>query len=416
MMTSLSLKIKELLSLSIVKEMSFYSASQVVVQAASFLGVILVGRYLGPTNLGLYSFSQDFILSFLTILIGINFYFSFEIAKEGNKIEKLKTFIFHKLYLTIFLLFLANLSAFIILPKDVALLVFTTSLPLFFQPLSAFSIYATSNKYAKLSSIVAAIGALVSLFLRGFLVYFEAPLFYFTFIAGLDLTLVSILSFFYFYKQKDFFKGYKTYSIPKLQDTFSFLYRVRFDIFYSISWLSLLRVDKLTLALLVPAKDLGIYSAALKIAEVPNVLAGVLYTALLSRIHTIQTKDDHRLKKSFYLYLVSSLGITFGVIIFAPIAVSILYGPEFSDSASVLRVYALTIVPMFLAYYYIGIYGAHKKSHIMTMVFSGTLLCNFIFVVIGTKLYGLIGAAAGTVLAYYIAIIFLALLKNKFLK
>ena len=416
MITKIKEKAKAVLSLSIVKEMSFYGSSQIIVQIASFLGASLVGRYFGPANLGLYSFTQDYILAFFAVVIGFNFYFSFEIAKSDSKIKEIKEFIWNKFYVTLFLVFLANITAFFFLSRTDSLLVLFMSAPMLLHPLSAFPTYATSNKLAKLSSTVTITGALISLLLKAYFVYIKAPLTYFVFVGGLDIVLVNIIFLFYFLYKKDLFKDYNKYKRPSLKNTFDFIYKVRFDILFAIAWLLLLRTDKLVLKFISTPHDLGIYSAALKIAEVPNVLAGVMYTALISRLHSVTDKNDSRLQKSFIFYLLSSVLCVVGIMIFAPLAIQIVFGEKYKESVEVLRVYSLTVVPMFMAYYYISLYGANKKSNIMTMVFGLSVVLNIFLVALFTPVWGLKGTATATFIAYSFGVLTLSYFKKSFLK
>lgn len=48
--------LKRISEMSIIHQFSWYTFGQIFVQLFSFLGVIITARYLGPTNLGLYSF------------------------------------------------------------------------------------------------------------------------------------------------------------------------------------------------------------------------------------------------------------------------------------------------------------------------------------------------------------------------
>ncbi len=162
--------------------------------------------------------------------------------------------------------------------------------------------------------------------------------------------------------------------------------------------------------------DLGIYSAALKIDEVPNVLAGVMYTALISRLHSVTDKNDSRLQKSFIFYLLSSVLCVVGIMIFAPLAIQIVFGSQYIESIEVLRVYSLTVIPMFMAYYYISLYGANKKSNIMTIIFGLSVVLNIILVIIFTPLWGLRGTALATFFAYSAAVLLLSYFKKRFLK
>jgi PST family polysaccharide transporter len=174
-----------------------------------------------------------------------------------------------------------------------------------------------------------------------------------------------------------------------------------------IFWQFLLRADQLILATISNAYTLGIYSAAVKISEVPNFLAGVLSSALVSRMAYISVKHDNtsqeKLNKLMLYYLFVGSIITIGIIILAPLAVHILYGQKFNDSIPVLKVYALSIPGMFMNYFFLGIYGAKEKQLQQVAIFGLALVLNIVLIYVLTPVFGLKGTALATALAYTIS-------------
>ncbi len=71
---------------------------------------------------------------------------------------------------------------------------------------------------------------------------------------------------------------------------------------------------------------------------------------------------------------------------------------------------------LFMAYYYISLYGANKKSNIMTIIFGLSVVLNIILVIIFTPLWGLRGTALATFFAYSAAVLLLSYFKKRFLK
>lgn len=91
-MNYLKTTIDKFFSLRIFHQLSWYAIGQVAIQIFSFLGVIITSRYLGPTNVGLYSFVQNYLLAFMTITTGMDFYFTWQIARSGSQISKVRVF------------------------------------------------------------------------------------------------------------------------------------------------------------------------------------------------------------------------------------------------------------------------------------------------------------------------------------
>lgn len=391
----------------IFKELSWYTFAQLFIQGASFISVVIVSRYLGPANLGLYSFVLNYVGAFLTIIGGMDFYFAWKLAKSGNQFEDFKIYIGHKLNVYVSLSLLGLISAWYILPKDVALLVSVILLTVSLQSLNTFLIYAVINNRAKLVATVQIISAGVLLLAKISLVFFKAPLVWFIAISAFDLIFSGLIFSIYFLRKSEWRRTFSTFIMPSLLSSFIFLYSTRLSILSIILFQLLLRIDQLILATITNAHSLGIYSAAVKISDVPNFLAGVLSNALASRISYISTKDDLASKRNFKNIMLYYAGVGFIIfimfLIFAPLAVKVLYGSKFLEAVPVLRAYSLSIPSMFLVSFFINVYGVRDRYHHQVAIFGASLFINVILIYALTPIFGLSGTAFATVIAYFFA-------------
>ncbi len=399
--------LQETLKRPIFRELSWYSLAQVFIQGTSFLSVIIVSRYLGPTNLGVYSFVLNYVGAFLTIIGGMDFYFTWKLAKSEHKEADLKEYIGHKFNIYFVLSVLALLSAWYILPKDIAFFVSIILVTISLQSLNTFLIYAVVNNRAKLVATVQMICAAILLVLKVSLVVLKAPLVWFIALSAIDLISSGLIFSAYFLKYKEWRTLFHTFRLPNIVHSFVFLYSIRLSIASLIFWQFLLRADQLILATLTNAYSLGIYSAAVKISDVPNFLAGILSMALTSRISNISQEENAHSRKSLkrimLYYAGAGLLITFAFLFLAPLAVQILYGARFIDSIPVLRAYSLSIPGMFLISFFTSMYGARDRYQYQVSIFFVSLLVNVGLVYILTPIYGLLGTALATAIAYTLA-------------
>lgn len=169
-------------------------------------------------------------------------------------------------------------------------------------------------------------------------------------------------------------------------------------------WQLVNRVDQLVLATFTSAYMLGIYSSAVKIALVPNFLAGALYSALTMRIAFFAGKDDalskRRIRQAMLVYLAAGLIIAVGIIVTAPVLVQLLYGSQFLEAVPVLRAYALSIPGIFLLFHYLAVYGAQGRHGQQIIFFSLALVMNIGLIYLLTPIWGLVGAALATAATY----------------
>lgn len=387
------------------KEFSWYGLSQISTQVFAFLGVMFTARYLGPINTGLSSFVQNYLSVFVSLSSSIDFYFTWRIAKSENMLFELRRTIGYKFYTLSVLTVLGIVSSFSLLPRDVAMLSLALFLPLVFGSVSGFYTYTTVQNKARLL-FFAHFAVAVSFFVgKLLLIHYKAPLFAFVLLNSIEGVTITILLAFYFLAIKKLYHDFFDGIWPSFLQTVSFLYSIKTTVLLIFSWQLVIRIDQLILAPLSNAYSLGVYSAATKIAEMPNMIAGVLYTALISRIALYEknaSEEDFtkNYKKIAYLYLIIGSFCALMLIIFAPVAVHIIYGAKFADSVSVLQAYAFSIPAAFVLTHSFSFYGAKEKPGRQVIIFMVGIVTNSIGMIILYRLFGTVGAAYATAIAY----------------
>ncbi len=397
-------RVKSFLKKPILKEVSWYMVGQIAIQAFAFLGVIVTARYLGPTNLGLYSFVQNYLSVFLTISGSIDFYFTWRIAKSEDQFYELKKYIGYKLYILSFISLLGISLAWIVLPKDVAFLASILYLPLVLGSTSGFYAYAIAHRKANLVAIIQVISAAVLFSIKISLVYIQAPLMAFVTTNAFEGLFLPIIITVYYFSQKEVRSSLAKVPFPSLKDTLLFMYSRKVTIFVFVLWQLIIRVDQFVVSLMSNAYSLGIYSAAVRIAEIPNFFSGVMYVALVSRVAFLAQEENtasrQKTKKILSVYFFCGLVFALGMIIAAPLVVKFLYGSGFIETVSVLRAYALSIPGAFMLTYYFSVYGAKEKPTQQVGVFLVGIVVNIVLIYILFPFFGLVGSALATSFAY----------------
>ena len=416
-------KIRTILSLSMAREMFLYGVANTIGYISSFIAVFFVARYLGPSNLGLYSFVQNYSALYITIVGGADYYYSWSIARAEDKFASIREYIKHKFFLASFLTLIGIILAHVTLPSDVFTLVCIFMAPLFLQSLSAFQLYSLYEKKAKLVSTMQSISATISLLLKLTLIYLGADLKYFIFVAGLDVVMICVLFAVYF-MSNSYYRS-RLLQINRIKMSHMFIYFKKFNFFKSVSastiffwniktsilaiflWQLLLRADQLILAAVSNAFTMGIYAAAVKVAEIPNALAGIIYLTLIGRMtHMLDAntrESKEKVKKIFYFYIFLGSIISVFIFIFAPLVINIIYGEKFLGAENVLRIYALSIPAMYALYYYFSVFGSQNRHKLQIIIFVISVILNIILVLTLTPIFSLIGTAWATVISYTFA-------------
>jgi O-antigen/teichoic acid export membrane protein len=183
-----------------------------------------------------------------------------------------------------------------------------------------------------------------------------------------------------------------------------------------VLWQLIARIDQLVIATFSNAYSLGLYAAAVRIAEVPNVFSGILYTALVSRIAILEKggkeSSGKDFKKMFLLYFVLGSFFAIGEIITAPLLVHILYGQKFIEAVPILRAYALSIPGSFILTYSFSVYGVRNKQEQQVLIFVLGVIINVALIYILSPYFGMVGSALATSISYnFLAYVFFRFLR-----
>jgi O-antigen/teichoic acid export membrane protein len=170
-----------------------------------------------------------------------------------------------------------------------------------------------------------------------------------------------------------------------------------------------MRIDQVMLAQMLNEREVGIYSAAVRISElwyfVPIAIVGTL---LPSIIESRQYGDLVYRRRVARLYsLMAWLGIAVGVVFtfLSPWVIQTLYGLAFADAQSVLRIHIWAGVPVALGAAYGTVLIAENTQVVTlyaTLIGAGSnVLLNLLLI----PRYLAQGAAIATLVSYWIVVL-----------
>ncbi|MDQ5957611.1 MAG: hypothetical protein QG614_586 [Patescibacteria group bacterium] len=414
---------------AVVREAGLYGLTNLFNQLFLFLSAIVVTRYLGPTNLGILAFVQNYLLIFLTILAGSDYYYSWNLSRTENADNATRDYFAYRFKLSILLSLAGIFIAYFLFPQDIFVYILVVFIPIFLNTFNIFVLYALYEKRAKLYSSIYFAVSLVGFLLKVLLVYLSASLIYFILLLGLDIFLTGLAFFYYYGQNKIFIKNLFDFEFFDLRKDIKYFNLVKYSVLATLCWQLLLRVDQFMLAFISQLKfltplqnysgayNLGIYSAATKIAEMPNAIASIIYITLIGRLGTLikDNNSDTKLRRVFILYVLTGLFLSVSISLLSPLIVNIVYGKDFAESIPVLQVYSWSIVGVYVIYYYFALLGAKNKNKKQSLFFIIGIIINIILIILLTPIYGLIGTAYATVISYTLVALFIYLseFKNK---
>ena len=395
---------RKIFSLAAFRELSWHSMSQFYGQMLSFLGVMLVSRYLGPVNLGLYSFVQNYINIFFTVLTGMDFYFTWQLARSHEVAKTIYNYIAAKFVIGLLAIIFGVTISWMLLPRDVAILSTFMFVPLIFSALTPFWLYALREKMAKQAAIIFSIAATFIFLSKVFIVIAGGSLAMFVLVSSVDIIVIHTLMCFYFLHKKYWRDQAGANLRTSFREISGLLKFSSVSIVYVFLWQIVMRADQLMLPAIKGAYELGIYAAAVKVSEVPNILVSLLGMVVFSRmINIVDSSAEHEKKQTkriMNVHILAGLASSFFIIIFAPLLVSIIFGGKFLDSVPVLRIYAMSIPGLFVTYYFVAVFAAKEMQKVLAwhaLVIGAFTIILLYILTIG---FGTLGTAFASVITY----------------
>ena len=163
------------------------------------------------------------------------------------------------------------------------------------------------------------------------------------------------------------------------------------------------RIDQVMLSFMTTDAIVGAYSAAYKIIDVLAILPGILVTALYPVFSKYHATDTRLLKKTFNLslrYVITlSIPIVIGGFLLSGPLINLVYGPEYADSAMVLKILIFISLFGFINSPLFVLLNSIDKQKITMINTAFTALANIVMNAILIPKYGIIGAAFATIVS-----------------
>jgi O-antigen/teichoic acid export membrane protein len=177
------------------------------------------------------------------------------------------------------------------------------------------------------------------------------------------------------------------------------------------------RVDQILVKELLGDRSLGIYAAALPLAQFWQVIPVILATSLAPFIARFKQADEAGYRRALVLVFRAFfyLGVAIAIVTFAvsDLLVGLLFGAEFAEAAGVLNVLGIANVFCFLGIAH-GLWLVNEKRFAVRLY--GTLLAGFVAVALNFALLprlGIIGAAWAATAAQLVAAFLINLLLDR---
>jgi PST family polysaccharide transporter len=362
-------------------------SDKIIRMAVGLFVAAWVARYLGPDQYGLLNFSLA-LVALVGVLanLGLQELIIRNIVKDPRKRDDLLgTAFLIKAVSGVLVFFISIIIVLLIRPNDsiTHILVIIIAAGPIFQSFDVIEFYFKSQVEAKYSVIAKSISFFIINVLKVVLIIIEAPLIAFAIAVTADIILGSASLVTVYRLSGKFIRKWKM----KLTLAKEFLAEGYLLAISAISILIYMRIDQIMIGQLIGDKEVGLYSAAVRLSEVWYVmpLALIQSTApvLVKSYNENIQKYKFRLQKLFNLLTLIGFVIALPTIFLSGWIVEIVFGGAYAKASGIFAIHIWSIV-------FIG-WGL-LKNHVL--IFE-----KLVYI---TLITSLCGAAANVILNYFL--------------
>lgn len=395
---------------------SWMFAEQILRLVAGLLVGIWVARYLGPSQFGLFSYAIAFAAIFGSLAkLGLDRIVVRELVRDPNKKEIYLGTAFWLKICGALVMFpvIALATQFTSNDATTNLYIFIIACGAIFQSFEVVDFYFQSKVLSKFVSICKFIQLLVSSLIKLYLVFVQAELFWFVLVSMVDQAVLA-LSLFIAYKFQRVEGFYRHFDLAIAK---RFLLDSGPLILSGMVVMIYLRIDQIMIKEMLGEREVGLYSAAIRISEVwyflPVVLMNSLFPSIVNAKRINEEWYRSRFKKLYTFLILMSVLIALPMTFVSDWVIFTLYGDAYKEAGNILMIHIWAGVFVSMAVVSGGWYTSEnfQRYALYRAVFGACI--NVLLNLILIQAYGLIGAAIATVIAQFMMALYFDLIFKK---
>lgn len=308
--------------------------------ALSLVISILTARYLGPDNLGIITYASTFVTSFMPIaLLSLEYVAIKEIVRKPDKAgEVLGSGIAMRIVAGFLCIILIVCIVNILKPnnKEYVIVAALNAVSLLFYSFTLVESWLQAHLWSKYATIIKSIAYTVMSLYKVYLLITSKSVIWFAFSTSLDIIIIALLYIYlYFFRQKLRMTVNRTMMKGLLIQSYPFILSGLMVVAYG-------QLDRVILEQYHGVNALGQYGIGLSLCYMWQFIPTAIITSARPLILKAKENDSvnymRRLKQlySFVMWLSILVAILFTI--FGDRIVKIMYGPEFAESATALKI------------------------------------------------------------------------------
>ncbi|MDD5578211.1 MAG: flippase [Methylobacter sp.] len=388
---------------------SWMFAEQILRLIAGLLVGVWVARYLGPTQFGVFSYALAFTALFSSIAkLGLDSIIVRDLVRDPSQRDiYMGTAFWLKVSGAIAMLAVITLIT-QLTSNDATteLYILIIASGAIFQSFEVVDFYFQSRALSKFVSICKLTQLLLSSLLKIYFILTGAGLFWFVVVSLVDQATLAVSLYIAYRCQKlgSFFRRFDMMTAKQLlKDSWPLILSGLVIMIY-------MRIDQIMIKEMLGEKEVGLYSAAVRLSEVwyfiPGIITNSLFPAIISAKKISEEVYYGRLQKLYTLMVWMAIGIALPMTFLSDWLVMLLYGETYREAGQVLMISIWTGLFVFLGCAWSKWMLVENKQGLATIGHVVGAILNIVFNFILIPNLGINGAAMATLLSYSMSALF----------
>lgn len=388
---------------AIIANTSWLFADRILRMGASLVIGVWIARYLGVQQYGLFNYALAFVSLFSPIFtLGLDdVVVRHIIRKSSNKEEILGTTFWLKLLGGIASVLVAVGSVLFLGERETLkiLLVAILAIVGIFRAFDTIELWFQSQVESKYAVIAKNIAFILNSLIKIALILTKAPLLAFAWVTLAEFVMSAIgLMIVYQIRGFSFWLWRWSSSVAKtlLKESLPL-------IFSGFAILIFMRIDQIMLGQMIGDKEVGIYSAAVRISEIWYFIPGAIVSSVAPSIYAAKEKSEsvyyQRIGQLLRLLICISLAIALPMTFLSNTIIMVLFGNGYVEAGPILAVHIWTSLFVFMGLATSPWFIAEGLNHVsLSKTLTGAIL-NIILNLLLIPKYAGLGAAIATIIS-----------------
>jgi O-antigen/teichoic acid export membrane protein len=372
----------------------------------NFLVSIVLARYLGPAEYGSLSYAIAFVALLATIpYLGFMGVIVQELVRDPNRHgETMGVVIYSKIAAAIVAFILANgLAQLVVRDPANQFLIFLISFSMLFDVALALRLHFEALTESLRVVLVASAGSIIGAAARLVAVFVAAPLWVFALIVSIQSALAAV-GYTMVYHRSTASRSRLTFSRNRASELFGKSWPL---IISSAAATVYLKMDQFMLGQMTGMSEVGIYAIAARMSEVWYALPVAIVSSIFPRLVELREQDGtkyrKRMQESIAILFWFGLAIAVAVSLVAKPLMTLLFGQSYEAAGTILAIHIWACPAVFMGMIVEKWFVTENllKFLIGRQVLSAAVNVGLNLLLI--PLFGAVGAAVATVIAYTLA-------------